>query len=229
MRTIVHTPTNQLEQSRQFYEKLQYQAVPHAVATWYTDGAVIVEINPDRYARAGVRIFQPSWTSEVQALREKTAVHKMADGYLLNDLSGCYLYLTEGEFPYDVGTPGTVDTLTGNFAGLCLESSDIKRSTEIWQLLGFDIKMGDTESAMIGLEDRGGFGVSLMKPLSCPHLFFNPSMTYFNGADNLNLIDKIRATGIPITEEISYFNKEGIVDNIIIRDPGGYGFFIFSD
>ncbi len=54
-------------------------------------------------------------------------------------------------------------------------------------------------------------------------------MTFFNGKDNLNLIAKIREAGIPITEEITHFNKENIVDNIIIRDPGGYGFFIFSD
>lgn len=46
---------------------------------------------------------------------------------------------------------------------------------------------------------------------------------------NLAVIKKIRELNIPIVEEISTFNKEGIVDNIIIRDPGGYGFFIFSD
>jgi len=71
--------------------------------------------------------------------------------------------------------------------------------------------------------------VSFMQPNSCPHLFFNPSMTYFNGKNNLPIIAKIREAGIPITEEITHFNQEGIVDNIIIRDPGGYGFFIFSD
>jgi len=71
--------------------------------------------------------------------------------------------------------------------------------------------------------------VSFMQPNSCPHLFFNPSMTYFNGKNNLPIIAKIREAGILITEEITHFNQEGIVDNIIIRDPGGYGFFIFSD
>lgn len=46
---------------------------------------------------------------------------------------------------------------------------------------------------------------------------------------NLAIIQKIRDLQIPITEEITHFNKEGIVDNIIIRDPGGLGFFIFND
>jgi len=54
-------------------------------------------------------------------------------------------------------------------------------------------------------------------------------LTYFNGKQNLKVIEQIRNNGISITEEITHFNKEGIVDNIIIRDPGGYGFFIFSD
>lgn len=74
-----------------------------------------------------------------------------------------------------------------------------------------------------------GFVISLMKPFSCPHLFFNPSMTYFNGKDNLAVIRKIREAGIPITQEITAFNTEGIADNVILRDPGGYGFFVFND
>ena len=64
---------------------------------------------------------------------------------------------------------------------------------------------------------------------SCPHLFFNPSLTYFNSGRNPEVIAGIRAAGIPISEEITIFNKEGRVDNIIIRDPGGYGFFLFND
>ena len=73
------------------------------------------------------------------------------------------------------------------------------------------------------------FTITLMKPMTCPHLFFNPSMTYFNGKKNLSIIEKIRQLNIPIAEEITHFNNEGIADNMIIRDPGGYGFFIFND
>jgi hypothetical protein len=68
-----------------------------------------------------------------------------------------------------------------------------------------------------------------MKPQTCPHLFFNPSLNFFNGEDNISIISKIRSLDIPITEEITHFNKENKVDNIIIRDPGGYGFFLFND
>ena len=45
----------------------------------------------------------------------------------------------------------------------------------------------------------------------------------------MTIIEGVRTANIDITEEISHFNPDGIVDNIIIRDPGGLGFFIFSD
>ena len=68
-----------------------------------------------------------------------------------------------------------------------------------------------------------------MGPCCCPHLFFNPSLTYFNGGQNLPVIKAIREAGIPIAEEITHFNEEGVVDNVVLRDPGGLGMFIFND
>ena len=105
----------------------------------------------------------------------------------------------------------------------------MEKSQAVWEAIGFSLTMGTPGDAYIVLENSDGFPVSLMQPLNCPHLFFNPSMTFFNGANNPKIIDKIREAGLPITEEITHFNKQGIVDNIIIRDPGGYGFFLFND
>ena len=46
--------------------------------------------------------------------------------------------------------------------------------------------------------------------MMCPHLFFNPSLTYFNGKEgNPKVITAVRDAGIPITEEITHFNREG--------------------
>ena len=117
----------------------------------------------------------------------------------------------------------------GNFAGVSLETTAIKNSIQFWNILGFEQNMGSIESGWVSLVNKDGMSISLMAPLICPHLFFNPSLTYFNGTNNLNVIKEINARSIPITEEITHFNKEGIVDNIIIRDPGGLGFFLFSD
>ena len=69
----------------------------------------------------------------------------------------------------------------------------------------------------------------IFAPNACPHLFFNPSLTYFNSGKNLEVVEKLRKADVPILEEITAFNPEGKVDNVILRDPGGFGFFVFND
>lgn len=229
MPITINTPTNDLKQSKAFYSALNFIALSASAPVAFTDGTFIVEINPDRFARAGLNMYKDSWASEVAALKQKTTIRKTEEGFLLNDLNGCWIYLKESAFPFNDLPEEQMETLSGNFSGISMESSDIEKSLAIWQTLGFEIKMGGPDKGYVVLAHADGFGLSLMQPMTCPHLFFNPSMTFFNGKDNLNLIAKIREAGIPITEEITHFNKEKIVDNIIIRDPGGYGFFVFSD
>jgi hypothetical protein len=117
----------------------------------------------------------------------------------------------------------------GNFVGLSIESVDIAKSTEVWKELGFKIN-GAPEQGWVSCINDDELTINIMKPFMCPHLFFNPSLTYFNGKENNPVvIQEIRNLKVPISEEITHFNDKGIVDNIIIRDPGGYGFFIFND
>ena len=218
-----------LNESLDFYNRLAYQIISEKAPTLITDGKSIIEINPDRYARAGLKMFKISWAEEVDRLKKLTEVYQTDTGYLLNDFNGCWIYLEEGNLENDFTISGTPSAIPGNFMGLSLESAEMTRSFEVWAILGFSITMGTLKDGFIVLQNKDGFGVSLMKPLTCPHLFFNPSMTFFNGKENLSIIEKIRKANISIAEEITHFNKDGIVDNIIIRDPGGYGFFIFSD
>lgn len=229
MNTILQTPTNDVQQSLEFYKKLNYQDVSTADRTMVTDGKVVIEINKDPYARAGAKMFKASWDKEVEKLKELTIVHKTETGYMLNDGSGCWIYLEEGTLELAEPLAGEPSGMAGNYMGLSLEVSDTEKTYAIWQVFGFSITMGALDQGFMVLADADGFGVSMMKPMSCPHLFFNPSMTFFNGGKNLPIIESIRKAGIPITEEITLFNDEGIVDNIIIRDPGGFGFFIFND
>jgi len=226
MQTIIQTPTNQLENSLSFYNKLAFKKIAE---TYYSDGQVIIEINPDRFARAGVKLIKASWKSEVAILEKVTQVLPIDKGYLLGDPSGAWIYLIESKdfVQYDISS--IEPSVLGNFAGVSLESIDLQKSLEIWQSLGFSKTMGNIDQGWITLENQNGMALSLMKPNACPHLFFNPSLTYFNGKNNPAIIEKIRATNIPIAEEVTAFNKEGIVDNVILRDPGGYGFFIFND
>lgn len=227
MKAIIHTPTNTLENSVHFYETLGFKTISKNPLI-VTDGIAVVEINPDRYARAGVKLYRSSWKDEIPALKKLTAVLETDDGYLLSDPNGVWIYLTEAEPDIDDSLQKQSFSVLGNFVGLCIESVDFSKSASLFEILEFEKQGGSYESGYAFF--RGGdITLSLMKPHSCPHLFFNPSFTYFNGKNNLKVIENIRSLGIPITEEITHFNNEGIVDNIIIRDPGGYGFFIFND
>ena len=71
--------------------------------------------------------------------------------------------------------------------------------------------------------------MSIMAYQVCPHQFITPSISFLNAGQNISIINAIRALNIPILEEISVFNEKGLVDNIIIQDPGGFGFFVFND
>ena len=227
--TILQTPTNHLPHSLDFYAKLGFQKIEDEHLTLVTDGIALIEINPDRFARAGVKLFQNDWTKTVAALTKETAVTTISNGYLLADPSGVWIYLLENIPDIADAKANHSGSVLGNCAGLSLETTDLAKSAKIWELLGFEKTMGDLNQGWVAFKNADDFGVSLMKPYSCPHLFFNPSLTYFNGRQNEAIIEKIRNLGIPITEEITYFNKKGEVDNIIIRDPGGFGFFIFND
>lgn len=227
--TILHTPTNNLENSLNFYKKLAFKTIKNDGMNVVTDGKAIIEINPDRFARAGVKLFRKTWTTVIEQLKKMTAVVDLKNGFLLSDPSGTWIYLIEEELDLKIEKVEDSFGVTGNFAGLSLETTDMAKSASIWQILGFKKTMGDLTQGWVAYQNEDELVVSLMKPLSCPHLFFNPSFTYFNGKKNLEIIEKIRKLDIPITEEITHFNKEGVVDNIIIRDPGGYGFFLFSD
>jgi len=228
MTTIIHTPTNKLETSISFYEKLGFKRLSENPII-FSDGKAIIEINPDRSARAGIKLFKESWAKEISKLKEITAITNLANGYLISDPSGVWIFLIETKEESNYKTEDSSFSTLGNFAGLSLETTDFNRSANIYEVLGFTKSMGSIEHGYVSFKNSDDLTVTLMKPLMCPHLFFNPSLTYFNGKNNLSVIEKIRTLNIPITEEITSFNKEGIVDNIIIRDPGGYGFFIFSD
>lgn len=227
MHALIQTPTPYLDASIDFYSKLGFKQISEN-PTIFSDGKANFEINPNRYARAGLRFFKASWSIEISKLKAIAEIHPTKDGHLLADPSGVWIYLVDGKPGFDLKEEELSFSTLGNYMGISLESTDAKKSFEIYQILGFQLAFGSIDSGFFALS-ANGFSISIMKPNSCPHLFFNPSLTYFNGKNNMNIIAKIRSLEIPITEEITYFNKEGIVDNIIIRDPGGLGFFIFND
>ena len=229
MKSIIHTPTNNLAGSLEFYSKIGFTKLPNTTLELVSDGKAVIEINPDRFARAGVKLISESWETVIEGVEQFANVLRIKNGYLLSDPSGMWIYLIEAQEDLNLDLSEISSSVLGNYAGISLESTSINNSFHLWRLLGFNEQEGDLEQGWVTLRNSDGLIISLMKPLTCPHLFFNPSLTYFNGKKNVEIIEKIRSINIPITEEITHFNKEGIVDNIIIRDPGGYGFFLFND
>lgn len=228
MEIIIHSPSPNPAESLAFYKKLGYQVKENQGNPILTDGMMLIELNPDSSARPGIKIIKSSWKNEVLKLEKLCQVYKTNDGYLINDFSGCWIYLVEDKEALNFELKGESFGLTGNFSGISLEASDVEKTFAIWSAVGFTLSHGKIGDNYVVL-DLNGFNVALMKPQTCPHLFINPSLTFFNGKNNLGLIKQIREANIPITEEITCFNKEQIVDNIILRDPAGYGMFIFSD
>lgn len=230
MNSTIHTPTPHSGDSIDFYSKLGFEVKDSSTSKWASDGKAIIEINPDRYARAGLKFYKDSWADELAKLADITTVAEKDGMHVFSMPCGTWIYLAptsaKPELTFDEKKP----SILGNYAGLSIEAIAIKESAPMWDILGFRIVSGSVADGWISLLNDDGMTVNIMKPFVCPHLFFNPSLTYFNGKENNpKVIAAIRKSGVAITEEITHFNKEGIVDNIIIRDPGGLGFFIFND
>jgi hypothetical protein len=225
MQTIVQPPTNNLEKSISFYKALNFNIADN----FATDGKIIIEINNHKFARAGIKFYQKDWSSVIEKLKKGVNITETEDAHIFAMPSGTWIYLMKNKLNVKFENQEKSYSVLGNYASVSLETTYITKSNKILGILGFTKTMGEISQGWITLKNKEGFGISLMIPNMCPHLFFNPSLTYFNGKENLNIIAKIRDLKIPITQEISHFNKEGIVDNIIIRDNGGLGFFLFSD
>ena len=229
MNTYLISPTPKLTKSIDFYDRLGFRIEMSDSGALVSDGQAFLEINTQRYTRAGIVICRDNWDDVISALSDKYPYAITDDGYVLSDPSGTWVYLNHGPTKYQLNPQDKSFSLLGNYVGLSLEVLSIENALEFYSLLGFEKSSGSAEQGWVSLKNSDGVAISLMKPLVCPHLFYNPSLTYFNGGNNMEVIDKIRKAEIPITEEITHFNKDGLVDNVILRDPGGFGFFIFND
>lgn len=226
---IVQTCTGNLAASKAYYQKLEFTSLSADKPTIFTDGKFLLEINPASTARTGLKLYQKEWTKTIQALAATTAVFEIEGGYLVSDPNGVKVYLMNGELDKKYPLKGESTAIPGKFAGLSIEAVDIERTLHFWQILGYKKTMGGLDQGWVAFENGSDIGISIMKPNICPHLFFNPSLTFFNGGKNLPIIRKIKEAAIPIVEEITVFNEEGIVDNVILCDGGGLGFFVFND
>ena len=226
MKAIIQTPTPSIEKSKRFYENIDFRSVSDEPLI-LTDGKMFIEVNPEHGSRIAIKLFVDDPTAIAEKLERITALVEAADGIHASDPNGVRVILTGSEFTHK--TDGEAFGATGNFAGISIEAVDFDATVRFWESLGYKKTMGDVEQGWVAFANETDVGVSIMKSGMCPHLFFNPGLTYFNSGKNEENIARLHDAGIPITEEITLFNDEGKVDNVIINDPGGLGFFVFND
>jgi hypothetical protein len=215
--THLQSPTPSLALSEDFYSKLNFQAFVHEGNPFYSDGKSNILINPERTASAGMVIEVNNLAEfKSQSSRKKVHFEERKDELFLSCPSGIITHIKafKNKLPKAEEKPSVL----GNAAGLTIESNDTNASVNFYRNIGFKITTGTAENGWLVMKNESGFGMSLLKTGTCPYLFFNPSISYFNGKEgNPIVIENIRKFGLPIAEEVTHFNKKGEVDNVIMR------------
>lgn len=221
MRIIYQTPTPNLEQSKSFFQKAGWKELIINNEQFYQDANQFVRINPQVHARPGLVLL----TNDAE--KRPSIFQKFGEDWIASCPSNIWIYWEKSNhnFPEDIASSNL-----GNLAGLTIETVNMTESLNFYVQLGFQVDKGDAAHGFIGMKHPSGFELTLLKAGMCPHLFLNPSVSYFNGKEgNPKVIEHIRKVGLPILQEVDHFNEAKIVDNLILREPGGMGFFIFND
>lgn len=226
MNLCLTTPAPSPDRSAAFLTRLGFE--PSAGnARLMTDGAALIDVDPEPRARAGVRVWRASLAEAAGEALEHHGAVAFEGGKLVTAPSGVPVWVMDGAGP-DLD-PGPRGALLGQFAGVSLETPSLSRSVAFWgDLLGVQVAAGGADKGWVTLRRPGMADLSLMGPLVCPHSFANPSFTYFNGDRNPEVLESIRATGLEVFEEVGA--RDGApAENVILREPGGVGFFVFND
>lgn len=220
----IQTPCIDLEQSLAYYERLGFVRISQDPVI-VSDGQIQIEINPEPSARTGIVIETADREALVKKLPTGGHIKQGKKDLILMAPGGTRVYLREpaGRIAMQEIAP----SLLGKCVGISLESVDMLGSHDFWTALGFEAQT-DGSGGWMPL-NREGFEMSVMAVEMCPHLFLNPSLTYFNGKDSQQIIARLQEKGVPIWQEVRSFNPEGPLENVILQDPGGLGIFVFND
>ncbi len=183
MKLIVESPSRNLNVSIAYYKQLGFHCKPFKQGWLCHAKQLTILLNPDPYSRPCIHLFEteedslgvsPSGTWVKQLTEKGTAVNTETESSL------------------------------GNYAGVCLETLDLKASFNFWQDKGFQGTFDPTNS-WCTLTHKTGDSISLLKAHSCPHLFTNPALAFFNGQKNKAIIQGIRKLALPIGTGSSFW------------------------
>lgn len=225
MKLIVQIAAQNKTRCQEFYKSLDFELkqLDENRSVAY-DSQFEILMNHSTNARLNLQLFPDDYDSYIQKFEEKK---ENDSGALILCPSGVQLQVNKKQIKHHQSEN---KTLLGTYYGAGIECFDLNKSLAFWNKLGFEKIMGGLEAGFIVLKADEHATITLYSQNSCKHQFFNPSITFFNGKEgNPKVIEKIREKGIFISEEITIFNDKGIVDNIIVGDPGGLHFFLFND
>ena len=224
MTTTLITPTPDAAASERFYTSVGFRPLGEG---WFADVGLTVRVDPIRTARTALVLHGPVTAELVEALSAFGRVVEQGERRVARDPNGVLLVLDPTDAPAVPDDLGP--SVLGPFVGLSIESVDPVRTTAFWEAAGWSRTKGDPGQGWVTLEREGCIGLSVLGFGMCPHLFPNPGLTYFNHGQNPAVIAELRKRGVPFAEEITVFNEQGEVDNVILCDPGGTGFLVFND
>ena len=203
---LVESPLREKNKSIAFYTKLGFDICHEKELYLAKEQRFTILLNPEKKSQPALRLYNAKET--------KTMVSP----------SGTLIHLYQEECLYSKGNSRAI---LGNYCGISLETNSLKDSFTYWRKLGFEGSYSPTPG-WIEL-NKVGQQLSIQKTNLCPHSFFNPSLTFFNGQKNKGIIDHIKQVELPIEEEVIFSAEDKIAQNMILKDPGGLGFFIFND
>ncbi len=206
MRLIVESPTPQLQESLSYYKSIGFQCTAWNKGYLCQTQDLTIFLNSNPYSRPCINLLGAQ-EQKIEASPSGTWVKQEREKLSLPDVKD--------------------KSLLGNYGGVCIETLDLNASFIFWQAKGFKGNL-EPEASWCSLKNENGDTISLLKANSCPHLFTNPSLAFFNGHQNSGIIQQIKTLKLPIKQEV-IFRNETTADNLVISDPGGLGFFIFND
>ena len=194
-RPRVITCTPDVEDTRRFYNRLQFDEFidPAGGNVCFTDGRVIIEVAPERTAR--ITLVVPVNLETFTDLRPRSADGD-DDALLLCDPNGVRVRPLVHAPDSEAGD-GTPSMLGTGFHGFSIEAVDPAATIEFWKTLGLEPISGDLNQGYVTMSAEGAPTVTILKAGSCPHLFFNPGLNYFNSGRNPEVIAAVRNAGNP--------------------------------
>ena len=186
-------------------------------------GKLVVEVDPDHKARTALALYG----GKAMDASRKVPTHELADGRVVTQSpAGVRVVFSPHAGP---GVGDAEAPLFGAFVGLSMETLFVEDERRFWTALGYKVNGGSLEYGYVELVHDLWMPVSALSALACPHLFPNPGLTFFNGANNVAILRRATEAGFTPLQSVDWLGESGIVDNAIYQDPGGLGLFVYSD